>query len=141
MTVAENVKPLPVPDPDSRPFWDACAEHRLVAQRCGDCGTWRFPPGGFCPACSSRQAAWEPLAGTGVVQSFVVPHRAYSVAFEADLPYVIAHVEMDGTGGKVVVVGNVVGCVWTDVRVGLPVRVDFDDRAPGVAVPRFTPQA
>lgn len=139
--MAEYAKPLPVSDPDSAMFWAACAEHRLVAQRCSDCGTWRFPPRGVCPACWSWAAEWQPLAGTGTVQSFVVPHRAYSVAFEADLPYVIAHVEMDGTGGTVVLIGNVVGCAWTDVRVGLPVRVVFEDAAPGVALPRFEPQA
>jgi hypothetical protein len=140
MTVSEYAKPLPVADPDSKPFWDACAEHRLVAQRCSDCGTWRFPPRGFCPACWSPRAEWQALAGTGTVQSFVVPHRAYSVAFEPDLPYVIAHVEMDGTGGRVVIVADLTGCPWTDVRVGLPVRVAFVDAAPGVAVPQFTPR-
>jgi hypothetical protein len=139
--MAEYAKPLPIPDTDSKPYWDGCHEHKITAQRCSDCGAWRFPPRGVCPNCYSWNAEWRELAGTGTIQTFVVPHRAFSEAFAAELPYVIAQVAMDGTGDAVVIVGNLVGCPWTDARVGLPVQVVFEDATESISVPRFKPRS
>ena len=44
-------RPLPVPDLESAPYWEACRRHELRFQRCGDCGTFRFPPNPICHAC------------------------------------------------------------------------------------------
>jgi uncharacterized OB-fold protein len=137
--MADYAKPLPVPDTDSAPFWEACREHRLIAQRCSDCGVWRFPPRGVCPNCSSWNFAWHDLAPTGTIRTFVAPHRAFTPSFAAEVPYVIAHVAMDGTDGDVVIAGNLVDCPWTHARVGLPVRVVFDDVTPDVTLPKFEP--
>jgi uncharacterized OB-fold protein len=137
--MSDYAKPLPVPDTDSAPFWDACREHRLVAQRCSDCGTWRFPPRGVCPNCSSWNAEWRELARTGTIQTFVAPHRAFTPGFADEAPYVIAHVAMDGTDERVVVVGNLVDCPWTHARVGLAVQVVFDDVTPEITLPKFEP--
>jgi len=68
-----------------------------------------------------------------------VPHRAFSPAFSDELPYVVAHVTLDGTDGNVVIIGNLLGCQWTDVKVGMPVRVDFEDAMEEVALPKFKP--
>jgi len=137
--MAEYAKPLPIADPDSQPFWDACKRHELTAQRCRGCGRWRFPPRGVCPSCYSWEADWLPLPGTGNVQTFVVPHRAFSPAFSDELPYVVAHVVLDDTDGNVVMIGNLLGCQWTDVQVGMPVRVNFEDATEEVALPKFKP--
>jgi hypothetical protein len=66
------------------------------------------------------------------------------------VPYVIVHVALDGTDGRVVpgsnvapdgtdgrivLVSNLEGCDWQSVRVGMPVTVVFD--ADGL--PRFRP--
>jgi len=42
-------KPLPVPDPESAPFWEAARNDTLVIQRCGLCGHARL-----------RGSAWGP---------------------------------------------------------------------------------
>ncbi len=132
-------KPLPVPDTDSEPYWAAAREHRLIAQCCRDCGTWRFPPRGVCPHCASWAFDWRDLAGTGAVQTFVAPHRAFTPGFADEVPYVIAYVVMDGTDEAVVIPGNVIGCAWTGVHVGLRVRVVFDDATAEVTLPKFAP--
>jgi len=133
-------RPSPVPDRISRPFWDACAEGRLTAQRCLDCGRLQWPPGPVCPACQSWAAEWEDLSPTGTVVSFVVVRRTFHPAFEA--PYVIGHVEVDGTGGRVVLISNIDGADPDEVRVGMPVSVHWQART-GATVPLFrllTPQ-
>ena len=50
----------------------------------------------FCPFCRHRGGEWIKLPGTGAVQSFVVVHRAFDPAFAGQVPYVVAHVALDG---------------------------------------------
>ncbi len=132
-------KPLPVPDPDSRPFWDACREHELRAQRCAGCGAFRWPPQAFCPECYSWDFAWERLPETGAVYTFTVAHYVTVPSFQDDAPYVVAHITIDGTDDRVRIVSNVVGVPWEKVHVGMRVRVRFEDVTPEVTLPRFEP--
>jgi uncharacterized OB-fold protein len=128
-------KPMPVGDADSQPFWDACREQRLIAQQCDACGRWRWPPRGVCPACASWAFTWRDLPRTGHVESFVVPHRPFSPGFADEVPYVVVHVVMAGTAGRVVLVSNLVGCAWEAVSVGMRVDASFE----GDGLPRFRP--
>lgn len=135
----EYLKPLPQSDPDSAPFWDACREHRLVAQCCTQCGTFRWPPRGVCPKCHSWDTEWKVLSGRGVIESYVVVHRSFHRGFDNEIPYVIADIALDGTDEKVVVLFNVVGIDWEKVHVGMPVAVEFDDVTDEITLPKFRP--
>jgi len=132
-----RAKPLPIPDYDTQPFWDATREHRLVAQQCGNCKTWRWPPRSVCPACHSDQVEWRALPGTGTVRSYVVMHRAFHPAFADEVPYVVANVVLDGAEGKVVLSSNLVGVPSEEVQVGQRVEVFFEDASPELALPMF----
>lgn len=132
-------KPLPAPDVDSRPFWEGCRDHELRAQRCGQCGRFRWPPQSFCPECYSWELEWAKLGETGTVYSFVVVHYVSVEAFREDVPYVVAHITLDGTADRVRLTSNVIGCPWEEVRVGMPVRVVFEDVTPEVTLPKFRP--
>ena len=85
----------PQPDADSAAFWTGLREERIVLQRCSGCRRLRFPPVGRCPYCRSTAAVHETVAGTGAVYSWTVVHRAFDPAFVADLPYVVATVDLD----------------------------------------------
>jgi uncharacterized OB-fold protein len=137
--MAEYAKPLPVPDVDSQPFWDTCKAHELSAQRCRSCGEFRWPPQAFCPSCYSWECDWTALEETGTVVSFVVVHYVAIAAFEPDVPYVVAHIVIDGTNDRVVMISNVIGCSWPEVRVGMRVRAVFEDVTPEVTLPKFRP--
>lgn len=137
--MAEYAKPLPVADAESFPFWEGCKEGRLLAQRCRQCGLWRWPPSGVCPSCYSWEADWQPLTGRGVVHTFVVAHRAFHPGFTADVPYVIAHVTLDGTEDHVTMISNLVGCPWEEVKVGMPVEVFFEKATEELTLPKFRP--
>jgi hypothetical protein len=132
-------KPLPQPDVDTQPYWDGCKRHELRAQRCNHCGQFRWLPQAFCPECYSWDFAWTTLSDTGTVTSFVVVHYAAVAAFQPDLPYVIAHITIDGTNERVRLVSNVIDCPWQEVRVGMPVRVVFDDVTAEVTLAKFRP--
>ena len=135
----EYAKPLPTPDLETRPFWEACKEHELRAQRCTACGAFRWPPRPICPRCRSWDHEWAKIEGTGEVYSYVVVFYSASPVFAAEMPYVVAHITMDGTDRAVRLISNVVDCPWEEVKVGMRVAVVFDDVTPDVSLPKFRP--
>ncbi|HEX6513498.1 MAG TPA: OB-fold domain-containing protein [Chloroflexota bacterium] len=138
--MADYAKPLPLPDPDTQPFWEAAKAHELKAQKCSKCGKFRWPPRGVCPHCYSWDFAWTKVAETGAVVSYVVVHQATNPVFAQDVPYVIAKVAIDGTDGEVILNGNVLDCPWEDVKVGMRLRAVYDDVTPEVTLPKFKPE-
>ena len=137
--MADYNKPLPIPDQDTQPYWDSAKAHELRAQKCSSCGQLRFPPQGFCPNCYSWEFSWDKLAGTGSIASYVVVHQATSQAFADAVPLAIAKVTIDGTDGHVVIQGNVLNVPWEDVKVGMKVKVVYDDVTPEATLPQFRP--
>ena len=131
-------RPVPVPDADSAPFWEACAERRLSAQQCETCGHWRWPPAAVCPHCRKRGGVWTTLRGTGAISSFVVVHQPMHPAFTDAVPYTIAFVALDEAPDELLLLSNLVECRWEDARVGMRVTVAFEDAASG-ALPVFRP--
>ena len=126
---------LPIADPDSAPFWDACREHRLTAQRCDDCGAFRFPPSPLCDRCRSWSATWAPLPLPGRLYSWIVAHHSVVPEFAADLPYVVGIVEFDPgvrVPGRVRVEPD-------EVVAGMPLDVVFKDVDEAVSLPEFVP--
>jgi uncharacterized protein len=138
--VTEPMRPrrmLPAPTTESQPFWDACARHELVIQRCGACSRFWFPPSNRCQHCWSEYVAWTPVSGRGRLYSFTVFRRAYAAELADQLPYVVGVVELE-EGPRLIT--NVVGCEPGDVRVDMPVEVVFDDLADGIVLHAFRPR-
>lgn len=128
--------PLPTPDADSEPFWAACRAGHLAAQRCPQCRRFRWPPMAYCPFCHQRGGDWTRLPGTGVVRSFVVVHRAFDPAFADKVPYVLAHVALDGAD-EVTIVASLAGAAPdTAGIIGQRVAVEFID-AGTMKIPQF----
>jgi uncharacterized OB-fold protein len=125
-----------VTDAWTQPFWDAAARHRLVAQRCADCGRLRMPPSPFCPTCRSQACDWPELSGRGTIYSFTIVASAVTPRQAEHVPYVPALIEpVDAPGVRLV--SNVVDAPLSAIRVGGEVEVAWQDRADGLSVPRF----
>lgn len=136
MTSAAIPKPLPRPTPVSRPFWDAAREHRLSLQRCAACGRHCYYPRALCPHCGGSDLAWTDVSGRGTVYSYTIARRATARAFEPDVPYVIAIVEL-AEGPRMTT--NIVGCDPDAVHIGMPVEAAFDDVTDEVTLVTFRP--
>jgi uncharacterized OB-fold protein len=131
----EQMKPLPdLDDPVSAPFWREAAQGRLSFQRCSVCGYLRWPAASLCPECWSPRAEWAPVSHDGEVWSFGVYERAFSAAFESDVPYVVALVQLDA-GPRLI--GKVVDVVPADVTVGMRVTAAFEAFADDAALVNF----
>ncbi len=134
--MTEYSKPLPVPDLVTARFWEAAREHKLLLQRCGDCGVFQFFPQSHCRSCLSESLNWVEASGRGTIYSYTIIRRAPSAAFVQDIPYVVTLVELDE---GVRMMSNVVGCVPEEVSVGMKVEVLFDHATDEIAIPKFRP--
>jgi hypothetical protein len=132
--------PAPQPDFDDRPFWQACNSQELRFQCCASCGQARHPPSPVCPRCRSLESQWLKSAGAGSVYTYTVIHHASHDAVKANLPYTVAVVTFDDVPG-VRLVTNVSGVAPADVRVGMRVKLWWDEISPGQFVPRCAPAA
>ncbi len=126
--------PSPEPNADSRAYWDAAREGRLVIRQCQDCGTHHFMPRALCPSCWSDRLAWVDSQGLGTVYSLSVVHRAPTSDFGAVVPYVIAMIDLD-EGPRMF--ANIVGDAALEASIGERVEVVFETRDDGRVLPQF----
>ena len=134
--MAEYTKPLPIPDPVTKPFWDSLKAHAIQLQRCGQCGQYVYYPRALCPYCSADDLAWTPVSGRGVVHAFTIPHRHPNPAFGSGAPYVVALIELEE---GVRMMSNLIDVDPTPdaVRIGLPVEIVYDDVTDEITLPKF----
>lgn len=136
-SMSTNVeRPLPSPDPSTAAFWAGTRAHRLMLPRCRECTAYHFYPRTFCPQCGSVDLEWVQASGHGTVYSFTIVQRAPSPAFKGMLPYVVAVVALQ-EGPHMM--SNIAGCAPTDVRIGMPVCVAWEDFDPVATLPYFVP--
>ncbi|TMC14460.1 MAG: Zn-ribbon domain-containing OB-fold protein [Chloroflexi bacterium] len=123
-------RPLPVPDRDTAPFWEAAREGRLRIQRCLGCGRNVFYPRPVCPHCLSSELGWIDCSGRGSVYSYTVVHRT-SEEFRDQVPFTVALVELEE--GVRLLARLDVG----EPRVGMPVEVAFERVSDELSLPHF----
>ncbi|WP_033321212.1 bifunctional MaoC family dehydratase N-terminal/OB-fold nucleic acid binding domain-containing protein [Streptomyces yerevanensis] len=131
-TVSQPRRPRPVVNRDNAGFWEGVARHRLLIQRCDGCRTLRFPwlPG--CNACGSLEWDTVEASGEGTVYSYVVMHHPPFPAF--DPPHAVGLIELDE---GVRMISNVVGVPHEEVRIGMPVRLEFEQADEELELPVF----
>jgi uncharacterized OB-fold protein len=128
--------PPPARDADSEPFWRGCDEGRLLLQRCGDCGAFRWPPGPACAECGSSECEWVESPGTGAVYSWVVVRVPLAEALTHQLPYATGLIALDE---GVRMVSTIEGCEMDEIAAGMRVAARFDDAGEGRRMLTFVP--
>jgi uncharacterized OB-fold protein len=108
--------------------------------RCESCGFFVHYPEPVCPRCQSRQLLPAPVSGRGVIHSYTITHHQGAPGFQDEVPFVVALVELEEQVG-LRVIANIRGCSPSDVRIGMPVEVVFEEAAPGVTLPQFRAHA
>ncbi|QSO49934.1 Zn-ribbon domain-containing OB-fold protein [Alicyclobacillus mengziensis] len=124
--------PRPVLDSDSAPFWEGLQRHELWIQRCDDCEKYIFYPRSICPHCFSTDVSYVKAAGTGVIYSYTVVHRAFG-PFAAEAPFVVGLVDLDE---GVRMMARIRG-LREEVAIGERVRVAFEYLDDGLTLPAF----
>ena len=116
-------RPLPVPSPESLPFWQGCREGRLLLQHCEQCATINWFPRAFCLKCGSAAFEWRPAIGTATLETFSVVYRAMNEAWKSQVPYTLAWVRLAEGPRMVTRLVHPVGFV---PEVGANLRVYFE---------------
>lgn len=131
--MSERIIAAPVIDPSTKAFWDAAGEGRLMVGHCRDTGRHFFYPRGASPFTLSPNVDLVEASGVGTIYSYTVMRVAQ--------PYACAYVEL-AEGPRIFT--NIVDCDFSDIRIGMKVRVVFKpsqaaDGSPGMPVPMFAP--
>lgn len=119
---------------DSEFFWEGLTQERLLIQRCSACHRLQHPPAPMCPGCHGFDMEAIEASGRGVVHSFVVAEHPRIPPFA--YPNVIGLVELE-EGTRLVT--QLVGVAPDDVRIGMPVQVEFERVEPDYVLHRFRP--
>lgn len=125
----------PTTTPDTKFFWEALKDGKLLIQRCTACATLRHPPRPMCPHCNAL--GWDTIesCGRGKVYSFVMPRHPTWPWFEGT--YIVALIELEeGTR----IVSNLRDVDPTAVSIGMPVQAFIERFDSGVALPQFRPR-
>ncbi len=136
----EYTKPLPVPDPLTKPYWDSVKAHAMQMQKCAGCGKFVFYPRAVCPHCGSRDLRWTPVSGRGKVYGFTISQQKGMPNFGSEVPYTIAVVELEE---GVRMMTNLIG-IEPDpekIKVGMDVVIHYDDVTEAITLPKFKPAA
>ncbi|MDO8614838.1 MAG: OB-fold domain-containing protein [Dehalococcoidia bacterium] len=132
----EYRKPIPAPSAVSRPFWEGLRAREVRLPRCLECRRYVFYPRRLCPFCLCERLEWVRASGRGTVYSYTVVRRAMNPAFQEDVPYLFAIVELEE---GVRVTANIVRCRPEDARVDMPVKASYHDITAEITLLKFQP--
>lgn len=132
-------RPISGIDPDLVPFWDGLRKYEFHLCRCALCGSWWFPytvcrNHDFTP--DFDDMSWQPSSGKGTIFAKVVVHQVIDEEFAAEVPFVLAIIELD-EGPHFP--GRLVNCDPDTVTIGTRVEACYVDSAAGHTLPLFRP--
>jgi uncharacterized protein len=121
------------PDELDAPFWEGCRAHTFLVHRCTLCDR-AYWPASTCIDHGSAAMAWQPASGRAEVFTYTVVHHPYDRSLVDKLPYAAAVVKLDeGPFFHT----DIVGCEAADVRIGMRVKVTFEDVDAETTIPHF----
>ena len=136
-----EAKKIPRPLPrvgaymDTRPYWEAARNGKLVLQYCRDTGKAQFFPRPVSMETGRRNLEWREVSGRGTVYSFTNTFSAWP-GHEDRVPYLCALVELP-EGVRMMV--NLLNVKAGDVKIGMPVKVCFEQLSDEIRLPQFEP--
>ena len=127
---------LPHPDLETRPFWDAAREGKLLIKHCNACKEHHFYPRPFCPKCWSDDVEWVAASGQATLYTWSVVHRNDLPPFPDRVPYVAAVVDL-AEGPRMMT--NVVDCEFDELTVDMALEAVFHPTSDDVTIVQFRP--
>jgi uncharacterized protein len=125
---------LPTVEDESRPYWEAAKQGKLLVKTCNACGAVHHYPRPFCPTCWSEDVEWLEASGRGTLYTYSTIFRNDLPPFDAWGAYVAAIVELE-EGPRLMT--NIVDCDPAELAVGMPVKVLFRDLTDEWSAPVF----
>lgn len=123
-------------DRDSADHFRGRLQHRLLVNRCAECGVFHHRPRPVCPRCWSSSVEPTEVAGTGTIHLLTFLHQGPPApGVDYSTPYPLATVELDEQVG-LRFTATVVDAPNESIAIGERVELRWIERA-GVPVPAF----
>ncbi len=130
-------KPVPVPTPDSRAFWNGLAENKLLLKHCGKCSALFHYPRVVCPECLSSDLGWRQASGKATLYTYTISRRPTHPVFADEVPQYLAVVELE-EGPRVT--STLVEVPEGNITIGMALEPVFErDEANRITLLRFRP--
>ncbi|HET9628361.1 MAG TPA: Zn-ribbon domain-containing OB-fold protein [Novosphingobium sp.] len=127
---------LPTIEDETRPFWDALREGRLLIARCDSCGEVHYYPRPMCPFCWSEDVSLVEASGTGTLYTWSTVHVNDLPPLNTMVPYVAAQVDLSE---GVRMTTRLVDVAPGDLAIGMALEVAFEAISDDVTIPVFRP--
>lgn len=127
---------LPTIEDETRPFWDALNEGRLMVAQCGSCRKVHYYPRPMCPSCWSEDVSLVEVTGRGTLYTWSTVYVNDLPPFNTKVPYVAAQVDLE-EGVRLTTM--VVDVAPHDLQIGMKLQVRFEAISDDVTIPVFAP--
>ncbi|HET9078417.1 MAG TPA: OB-fold domain-containing protein [Acidimicrobiales bacterium] len=128
-------RPRPVSDDrDTRGFWAAAREGRLVIRVCGSCHQVLHMPRAYCHRCGTWSEEWREVSGRGTLYSWTTVEHQVHPAFP--VPYTVVLVDLDDLPGTRLV-GHLEGAPHLEPN--QPMEAWFEQLEGGTVLPQWRP--
>ncbi len=115
-------------DRDNAANYRGWLEHRLLINRCADCGTWHERPRPCCPACWSTNLVATEVQGTGTIFMAIFLHQGPPAeGVDYSTPHPVVTVELDEQPG-LRISSTVIGAPNDEIVIGRRVTLDWIER-------------
>lgn len=104
-------------------YFDNLARGWLTTTRCSRCRAVHWQPRVVCPECNSDELEWVDLPEAGSLYAFTEVHLGAPYGMEAQLPYVVGLVDLEGSGVRIL---GRIAAPASDLRIGSRLKVVVD---------------
>ena len=130
-------KPMPIPTPTAKPFWDSLAEHRIRIQYSPSTERYVFYPRVLAPGTLADDLEWREISGAASLYTYTVAYRAVAPHFADDVPQILAVAQWD-EGPRFST--EIVNASPNEISVGMRLKpVFFDYPGDDVTMLRYEP--
>lgn len=127
-------KPMPTIDSDSDEYWNGAKSNKLMLRYSKDKNEYFLYSRILGNASEDDNLIWKQVSGEGEVYSYTEVHTPAGPAFEEDVPYIVALIQLkEGTRiiSNIVIKGN------EKIKIGDKVKVFFDKVSDELTIPKF----
>jgi len=119
------------------PFWEATKEKKLVIQYSPETKRYyHYPREAVVISPTTLEVQWRQASGKAEVYSFSVMRKPGNPSMAAKVPYVVAIVQLEE---GVRMMTNIVNCPIENVKIGMKVRLTWEELKDGMHLPVFEP--
>ena len=130
----EIKKPRPTVDIDSKIYWDAAKNAKLMMQYSLDTKEYFLYSKQLINTTDSKNVEWREVSGKGKIYSYTVVHAPAGPAFKDDTPYIVASIELE-EGARII--SNIITQDIENISIGDSVKVVFEKQDDEFTIPKF----